>query len=200
MNPRFSLRLLLLLVASASLAGCSFLKPTHTVVRHFVLTPLPPVVSGSVPANAPSLGIGQVKIPAYLFNTSLAVRRGTNEVDYQPLALWAERLDTSLQRVLAANLAAVVPTDRIRLSAWRSEDVTCEVYVALESFDVDASGKATLSAWWRVLAPGGETTLKAGRAQLTRQGPPPVSDPAGAVATLSELLVELSRELAQAVR
>ena len=80
-----------------------------------------------------------MKLAAYLFNTSLAVRKGTNEIDYLPSALWAERLDTGLQRVLAANLATLLPTDQIRLSAWRSEDVSVEVYVAIERFDVDAS-------------------------------------------------------------
>ena len=114
--------------------------------------------------------------------------------------LWAERLDTGIQRVLAANLATLLPTDQIRLSAWRSEDVAAEVYVTIEQFDVDSSGHGVLVAWWRILSPGGEKTLKAGESRLTRQGPSPDADPSGAVATLSDLVADLSRQLAQALK
>lgn len=181
-------------------AGCSFLKPAHNPVQYFMLSALPPVASASVPANAPAVGVGQVRLPAYLFNTSIAMRRGTNEVVYLPLALWAERLDTSVQRVLAADLAALLPTDKIRLSSWSSKEVQVEVQVTLEQLDVDANGKCRLAAWWRLLVPGGETPLKSGLARYERAGPAPESDPAGAVNTLSELLADLGRQLAQDIK
>jgi uncharacterized lipoprotein YmbA len=144
--------------------------------------------------------LGQVKLPAYLFNTSLAVRKGTNEVEYLESALWAERLDASFQRVLAANLATVLPTEQVRLSAWQRADVAAELYVTVEQFDVDASGRGVLIAQWRILSPGGEKVLKAGVSHLSRQGPPPDAGVSGAVATLSELVADLSRQLAQALR
>ena len=156
--------------------------------------------SAAAAAGSITVGLGQVKLPAYLFNTSVAVRKGTNEVQYLPSALWAERLDTGIQRVLAANLATLLPTDRVRLSAWRSEDVGAEVYVVIERFDVDASGHGVLVAWWRILSPGGEETLKAGESRFTRQGPSPDTSPSGAIATLSDLMGDLSRQLAQALK
>ena len=146
------------------------------------------------------MGLGQLKLPAYLFDTSLAVRKGDNEIEYLPSALWAERLDTGFQRVLAANLATLIPTDQVRLSAWRREDVAAEVYVTLEQFDVDASGQGVLIAQWRILLPGGEKVLKAGGSRLSRQGPRPDTGASGAVATLSELVADLSRQVAQALR
>jgi uncharacterized lipoprotein YmbA len=193
--------LLLALVAGLSLTGCfGFLKPAKSTARHFVLTSLPAAEPASGPHSSVAVGIGPVKLATYLFNSSLAVRNGTNEIVYLPSALWAERLDTGLQRVLAADLAAMLPTDQIRLSAWQSADVSVEVYVAIVRFDVDARGHGMLAAWWRILSPGGEKTLKAGESHLTRQGPPPDADPSGAVATLSELAADLSRQLAQAVK
>ena len=218
-------RLLLALAAGLSLTGCfGFLKPAKSTARHFVLTSLPAAESAAAPrasvavgigpvkplvaadgsrrylrASVP-VGIGPVKLAAYLFNTSFAVRIGTNEIDYLPSVLWAERLDTGLQRVLAADLATLLPTDQIRLSAWQSVDVSVEVYIAIERFDVDARGQGVLVAWWRLLSPGGDKTLKAGDSRLTRQGPLPDADPSGAVATLSDLAADLSRQLAQAVK
>jgi uncharacterized lipoprotein YmbA len=191
---------LLALATGLSLTGCfGFLKPAKSTARHFVLTSLPAAAPAAAPRGSVAVGIGPVKLPSYLFSTSLAVRTGTNEIVYLPSALWAERLDTGLQRVLAANLASLLPTDQIRLSAWQSADVSVEVHVAIERFDVDARGHGVLAAWWRILSPGGEKTLKAGESRLTRQGPPPDADPSGAVATLSELAADLSRQLAQTV-
>jgi uncharacterized protein len=194
-------RLLLALAVGLSLTGCfGFLKPAKSTARHFVLTSLPAAEPAAAPRNSVAVGMGPVKLAAYLFNTSLAVRNGTNEIVYLPSALWAERLDTGLQRVLAADLATLLPTDQIRLSAWQSVDVSVEVYIAVDRFDVDARGQGVLVAWWRTLSPGGEKILKAGESRLTRQGPPPDADPSGAVATLSELAADLSRQLAQAVK
>ncbi|MEI6785932.1 MAG: ABC-type transport auxiliary lipoprotein family protein [Verrucomicrobiota bacterium] len=197
-----SVRLLLALALSVSLTGCfGFLKPAKATARHFVLSSLPAAAPAAPPGGAVAVGVGvgQIKLATYLFNTSFAVRKGTNEIDYLPATFWAERLDSGLQRVLAANLATLLPTDQIRLSAWQNSDVSSEVYVAVEQFDVDARGQGVIAAWWRILSPGGEKTLKAGECRLVRQGPPPYTNPSGAVATLSELAADLSRQVAQAV-
>jgi uncharacterized lipoprotein YmbA len=192
--------LLCALTLGAGLTGCSFLKPAQSTDRHFVLTPVTASGSASVPDKSLAVGLGQVKLPAYLFNSSLAVRKGTNEIDYLPSALWAERLDIGFQRVLAADLALVLPTDHIQLSAWQKEDVVAEVYITIEQFDVDASGRGVLVAQWRVLSPGGEKILKAGGSRLTHQGPKPNVDASAAVSTLSELVGDLSRQLAQVIK
>lgn len=199
-NPGFA-RLSLALAICLGLTGCfGFLKPVQSTARQFVLTSLPAAADPAGTTSDPlAVGVGQVKVPSYLFNTSLAIRKGTNEIVYSTSALWAEHLDTGIQRVLAANLATLLHTDRVRLSAWRTDDVSAEVYVAIERFDVDAGGKAALTAWWRILAPGGEKTLKAGTSRLEREGPSPETNPSGAVSTLSDLLAEFSRQLAQTV-
>ena len=182
-----------------SLTGClGFLKPATSSARYFVLTPMAATASAT-PTNALTVGVGHVKVPDYLLDTSLAVRRGTNEIDYLLLSVWAERLDSGLQKTIAANLGGLLPTDQIRLSNWRSEEVSVEVRVTIEQFDVDAEGRGVLVAWWRVLAPGGERVLKAGSSRLTRNGPSPDTNPSGAVATLSDLTADLSQQLAAAI-
>ena len=184
----------------AGIVGCSFLKPARSTARHFVLTPMAATAPAPVAANALAVGLGQVKLPAYLFETSFAVRKATNEIEYLPSALWAERLDTGFQRVLAANLATLLPSDHIHLSAWQKDAVAAEVYVILHQFDVDSTGQGVLVAQWRILSPGGEKTLKLGTSRLSRQGPPPGAGASGAIATLSDLVGEFSRQLAQALQ
>jgi uncharacterized lipoprotein YmbA len=193
-------RRLMPLMASLSLTGCfGFLKPAESTARHFVLTPLSAVPETQTRGTL-GVGLGQVKVPPYLFDTSLAVRKGTNEISYLTSVLWAERLDNSLQRVLAANLMALIPAAQVRLSAWQSEEVSAEVYVSIQQFDVDTGGHAVLVAWWRVLSPGGEKTLRTGEAHLAHSGPAPDVDPAGAVATLSQLVGDFSRQLADVIK
>jgi uncharacterized lipoprotein YmbA len=192
--------LLFAITLVAGLAGCGFLRPVRPTTRQFVLTPVAATEPATATSHSVAVGLGKVNIAAYLFNMSLAVRKGTNEVRYSTEVLWAERLNAGLQRVLAANLAILLPTDQIRLSVWSSDEVAAEVFVSFDRFDVDTDGKAVLVAWWRILAPGGEKTLKSGEARLTRQGPSPDADPSGAVATLSDLVGELSRQIAQALK
>jgi uncharacterized lipoprotein YmbA len=189
------------MAAGCGLTGCfGFLKPAPSTARHFLLTPMAATNPSTSSIGTLPLGMGQVKIPAYLLDTSLAVRKGTNEISYLPSVLWAERLDVGLPRVLAANLGSLLRCDPVRLSAWRSDDVAAEVYVRIEQFDVDATGRCLLVASWRILAPGGEKTLKTGESRLTRQGPLPETDPAGAIAALSELAADFSAQLAQSIK
>jgi uncharacterized lipoprotein YmbA len=144
--------------------------------------------------------MGYVTIPAYLSGKSMAMRQQTNEVVYLDNTVWAERLDLGLQRVLAADLGALIPTDRVRLSVWRTEEVTAEVRVSVERFDVNSRGEAQLVAWWRVNSPGGEKLIASGKFSATRNGTSPQTDPQGAVASMSALAADLAQELARAIK
>jgi uncharacterized lipoprotein YmbA len=183
----------------ACVTGCSFLKPAPDTSRHFVLAPLPPTDTANVTSGASGVGVIHVKIPAYLFNSSLAIRKGGNEIVYPPGTLWAERLNTGIPRVLAADLSSLLPSEHIRVAGGSSEDLAREIGVTIEQFDVSFSGQAVLVAKWRIFSPGGEKILHSGDSRLSRSGPAPDTDPSGAVGTLSDLIADLSRQLAQAL-
>jgi hypothetical protein len=202
MMPSKSLfRLAPALALCALLSGCLNLKPAADTTRHFVLAALPPAQSPPPAATASlAVGVGPVKLPTYLFTRSMAVRHGSHEIQYLDLALWAERLDQGFQRTLAANLSTLLPSDRVRLPAWRREDVALEAHVALERFEVEAQGTGVLVAYWRITSPGGDNVLRHGVSRFSRPGPSPAANPGGAAATLSELAADLSRELASALR
>ncbi len=187
--------------AGLCLMGCSFLKPSGVTPRTFVLTPIsarpaPP------PADAKKIvvGIRPVKLAGYLSAKSFAMRRGLDEIVYLDGVEWAERLDSAFQRVLAANLGALIPTDQVRLTIWGPEAVTVEIEVNVEQFDVDSHGTAVLTAWWRVLSSGGEKVLAAGRFSGSRKGPSPETDSQGAVAAMSGVAADLAEKLAQVTK
>lgn len=182
----------------ACVTGCSFLMPAPDTSRHFVLTSLPGKTV-NVASGTSRVDMIHVKIPSYLFNSSLAVRKGINEIVYPPDTLWAERLDTGIPHVLAADLSSLLPSEQIRVAIGSSEDLAREIGVTIEQFDVSSSGQAVLVAKWRIFHPGGENTLHSGESRLSRTGPAPDTDPSGAVGTLSDLIADLSRQLAQAL-
>lgn len=182
-------------------AGC-LPKPNTVATHSYLLSPIPPTrpsANSSSPVR-PTLGIGIVQMPAYLLKPTLAIRSGTNEIHYLEASLWAERLDISFQRTLAANLATLLPTDQIRISSWSRDEVTRAVYVNVEQLDVDARGTGTLAAWWRITGPAGDKALRSGEFRSTQAGPPPSQDPGAVAATLSILTTRLSEQLATTLR
>jgi len=68
------------------------------------------------------------------------VRKNVGEISYLEGALWAERSTRGLRVFLAANLSGMIPTDQVLLGAWHTDDVTLEVHVTVEQFDVDQGG------------------------------------------------------------
>ncbi len=184
----------------SGVSGCTFLKPAKSTARHFVLTPMASFGSATDTSGSIAVGLGKVQIAGYIFDTSVAIRRGSNEIEYLPINFWAERLDSGFQRVLAADLAIILPTDRIPLSAWQRDEVVAELYVTLEQFDVDVSGRGVLVARWRILSPGGDRVVKAGSCRLSRHGPSPENDVSASISTLSELVADFASQLAQALK
>ena len=183
------------------LSGC-LLKPVKVSTHRFVLSPVPASKHPSAAREelSVSVGVGAVKMPTYLLKSSMALRKGTNEIIYLEDALWAERLDQSFQRTLAADLSTLLPSDRVYLSAWEPGQVGLRLFVSVEEFDVDAQGRGTLIASWRITAPGSHKPIKSGQTRLTKSGALPHDGPQVIATTLSALTSEFSGQLAQELR
>ncbi len=198
MNNSSLANILLAGTVALALAGCTILKPSGIAPRSFVLTPAATVPAEPGHSSMEVVGMGFVKLPGYLLNRSMAMRRGTSEIIYLESAIWAERLDSGFQRVVASNLSTLLPETQVRVSTWRPEEVSAAVYITVDQFDTDDHGQCVLKAWWRILSPNGET-WKTGQIDASRQGLSPITDPAATAGTLSELAAELSRDLVLAL-
>jgi uncharacterized lipoprotein YmbA len=199
MKPVFCLLpLLFVAVNGMLLMGC--LPRSATVApRHFILSPIS--TNEPTPAGADlTVGIGFVKMPAYLLRSSMAVRNGANEIEYMKDALWGERLDQSFQRTLAANLSRLLSSDNIYVSDSGRNQGQARVFVNVQQFDVDKDGNGTLIAQWRITAPDGDNPLKSGQARLAQAGAAPRGNPQAIASTLSALAGEFSRELVKPIR
>jgi uncharacterized lipoprotein YmbA len=191
-----------LTLVSALLSGC-MLKPVTVSTRHFTLSPIPssePIPVASTASEHLSVGIGFVKMPSYLLHNSMALRKNSNEIEYLENAIWSERLDESFQRDLAANLIDLLHSDRIHLTDWGHDQVTVAVHINVQQFDVDMSGRGTLVAQWQITAPDRDVPVRSGRTRLERTGASPRGKPEVIAATLSDLVAQFSRDLAQSIR
>ena len=178
--------------------GCVF-KPVTVSTRHFILAPISTNEPATVAAEPLPVGIGLVKMPAYLLRDSMAIRNGPNEIEYLGGALWAGRLDRSFQQTVANNLSKLLPSDRIYLTDWGHDQVRVGVSISVQQFDVDTAGRGTLIADWRINTRDNDTPLKSGQTRLVQAGSSPRGHPEMIAATLSDLTAEFSRELAQAI-
>lgn len=179
-------------------SGC-LLRPAKITTRQFILSAAR-MESPSAGQSSLSIGLGAIKLPDYLRRSAMAVRRGEGEIEYLENALWAERLDHSFQRALAANLRSQLPGGRVQLSAWQVNEVTAVVFISVDRFDVTAEGRGTLAVRWQVETPDRRQVLRTGEDRFEKSGPPPHATPEVVAVTLSELTAQFAGKLVQEIR
>lgn len=182
---------LVLLAALAGLA-CTPLGGPTPPSRFYLLRPLegPPERT-----DGPQLGIGPVRLASYLDRPQMVTRRGENALDLAEFDRWAEPLDESITRVLLADLAAVLGTDRIQRHPWRGpRTVEVQLDLDVQRFDGPAEGPVELVASWR-LRRGPRWVERVSRIAEPHEG----SGYAAQAAAMSRALARLAREIGQAV-
>ncbi len=187
------------LLALVFAMGCQNLRPVADLTHYYVLSASAKAPSETQVNRDLTIGIAPVEIPAYLQSSHIVIRQGTNEIHYSGYSEWGEHLDNGVQRVLAGDLSVLLPGARTVTSTWQSNDVKAEVYVSIQRFELDENGEVALDCQWRIVNPGRSRVLRSNRFVFNKRGPSLAKDPTGAVSTLSEALVDLSKEIAAAL-
>lgn len=145
------------------------------------------------------IGVGPVKLPEYVNRPEIITRTSNNELEVAPFARWAEPLESNLLRVLAENLTVLFSTDRVIVYPWKGT-VSIDYQVALEvtRFDGELGGQVSLRARWTVLGDNGETLLLRRLSSLSTHGE--ANSYEALVATQSQLLADLSRQIGEAIQ
>jgi uncharacterized lipoprotein YmbA len=171
------------------LAGCAGSEP----VRYYVLSAAPAGSDGAA-ARDIAIGVGPVELPEYLDRHQIVTRTSQNELSMADYDRWAESLEDNTIRVLAENLAALLPSRRVSIYPWkRATPIDYQVAVQVTRFDRLENGESVLAARWRVLDGGGKELLnQASTHQETPAGP----DYAATVAAMNQTLEAFSREVA----
>ena len=164
--------------------------------RFYTLSPLP-----ATPAGAPSalsVAVGPVTVPAVVDRPQIVVSMGPNRVFLDEFNRWASPLQSSIARVVADNLAAMLGTPRVALSSQAvGTDAEYRVAIAVQSFDSAPTEAAALDAVWTVSRPR-DAKSRAGRTSVRE----PVTEKGydALAAAHSRAVGRLSRDIAEGLR
>ena len=165
------------------LAGCAATPKT----RYYLLSVAPPDAA-PVLAQAGSLALATLQLPATTDRPQLVIRTGALTVDVREFDRWAEPFDTMVRQTLVQDLAlrrsVSVPTLNQR-----------RLFVAIDEFMADTSGQARLSGHWWTLGPGEDQSQKPEHSFAFTQ---PMTSSVGAdvPAAMSALLGKLADDIA----
>lgn len=175
----------------AAAAGCGTTPPTSFYILNASQSPVPQESS----ASKASVGVGEIRVPAYLDRPQIVSRNGGNLLKVAEFEQWAEPLKDNVTRVLAQDIHARVPNDRVEIFPWRrSPGVDYQVTVEIRQFDTVWGESATLVAQWNILDRDGKVPLLT-RSQEYRE-PILRADYATAVASMNRALARLSADIA----
>ncbi len=184
------------LLATLALAGC-FGKSRHAQTYVLDATIAPAAASGA-PAAETVLGVQKVTVPGWLDRPQITGRGTSGQVVADEYARWGEPIAKGIQRVVAENLAALLPDRRLVTAPFApSVPVDLRLELTIDEAARQADGAVRVAARWAVLAPGG-VPLAQGRS--SHDARPAAPGAAGVVSGSNEALAALSRDIADAVR
>ena len=198
------LKEIVLLISFIFLGGClgtGTQKPTD----YYLLQPLNSAMEeqGAAARQGIVLGIGPVRVQDYLNRPQIVTRTSTSEIMLHEFHYWGEPLSTNFTVVLAQNLSALLSTDRIFIFPYRNKQnlpLQYQVVVDVIRFDGEPGVKASLLVQYCIL----QFQDNGMKELVTRQ--PSFSKPladdsiATLVAAMSELVADLSREIAGEIK
>ena len=180
-------------------------KGTQKPTEFYLLQPLNPSIEeqGAAAGEGIVLGIGPVRVRDYLNRPQVVTRTSTNEIKIHDFHYWGEPLSTNFTAILAQNLSVFLSTDRIIIFPYRSkQELPLEYQVAVDviRFDGKPGVEATLLAQYYIL----EFKENEKKQIVTRQASlsKPLADKSfeTLVAAMSELVADLSREIAEEIK
>lgn len=183
-----------LLAALVAVSGCALLTgPKVEPTRYFVLNAVAP--PAGVTSDV-SIGLGPVRIPAYLDRPQMARRVDEHQIAYSETALWGEPLYELVPRTMAANLVLLLGPPRLEVFPWyRTAELDYVITVDFSRFEEQPDGTMGLGGRWTLDNTGRSDKLV--RTFANSRLPGPSEDRA---AVLSALLAELTQEIAAALQ
>jgi len=177
------------------LAGCVLKRSKDA--QMFVLEPLA-VRGATAAAAAPEavVGILPVEVPGWVDRPQVTTRLAGSQIVADEFARWGEPIAKGVQRVVAENIAALLPGRRVVTAPWAGyEPVVHKVDLTITEFARQADGSVLVEARWAII--GKDRATLAQRRSSHRS--PAGAGAAGTVEGSSQALEALSREIAEAL-
>jgi len=191
------------MLTAVVLAACSGpLGGTPVATRYYVMgTAAPPTEADAEAAKSgPVVGVAPVVLPEYLNNPGIVTRDKNNEIVRAEFDQWAGPLGDEIARAVAENLSVMVPTDRVTVAVGRGILVPLDDLIEIEiaAFERDGSGAVHLVTRWSLFRDSGQTLVTMRRSRFQKAAATVAYG--DTVATMSQIVEELSREIAETIR
>jgi uncharacterized lipoprotein YmbA len=181
--------------AAVALAGLAC-AGRGIVPREYVLVAMDAPAAHAAPLDV-TVAIGPVELPGYLQRPQIVTRESGNRLASSDRNRWGESLEEGVTRVLAEDVALLVPTDRVVAFPWRGTARSdYRVPVLVERFERDPDGVVRLVARWAIVHR--DEPPRARRSSLSERVEG--SDPADTVDAMSRTVARLAREIAAEIR
>jgi uncharacterized lipoprotein YmbA len=189
-------RLAALLLVSFAAACTPPVPPPHL----YVLSPMVPPLTGEHPtAGLPIVMVALTQVPDFLDRPQLVERTSDTALKLVETDQWAERLSTNISRVVAQNLAVMVPADAsIPLPVRGALPYKFQVVISLNNLELAQSGEVLLAGRWSITDADGTKELAARSVSLHEKAAG-AGIPA-AVDAMSHALGEVSRDIAEQIK
>lgn len=151
------------------------------------------------PEGSPMVGIGPLRIPAYLKRSQMVTRGQGAELIVDDFNRWAEGLDEAIHRTIASNVDSLL--DSAVVVAFPTStlvDVDYRMIGRIDRFDTDSAGLAVLDVQWGVSTADGDTVVPARRTRYESRASA-AGDPAAIARAMSDIIEHFSRDIAREI-
>ncbi|MFM0009345.1 PqiC family protein [Paraburkholderia sediminicola] len=138
------------MIALVLSAGCA----TSPTPAFYTLSPVQHIEQ-SPGASAIAIAIDLVTVPELVDRSQIVTKLDANRVRIAEFARWADPLKNQIPRVLAADLAEIIPGAIVSTVPQRAGDNAYRVTVDVQNFDSSADGTVMLVVIWSVRPPNG---------------------------------------------
>jgi uncharacterized lipoprotein YmbA len=145
-----------------------------------------------------TLVVGPVTVPPYLDRPQIVTRTSRAKLVLADFDQWAAPLADTIARVLAEDLALVIPTERVVLYPWpRTIDPDYQIAVEVLQFDRGSGNQVVLAARWSLLdRDGKELVMRTSRISQAAGG----ADYEATVTAMGRTLEVLAQDMATTLR
>ncbi|MEM5295548.1 PqiC family protein [Burkholderia sp. JPY481] len=134
--------------AASCLAAC--ISPVAS--KFYTLSPVQ-ITQPSTAAEGVAISLDPITLPELVDRPQMVVRLDPNRVSIDEFARWAEPLKNQIPRVLAADLAQLIPGAIISTYPQHADDSAYRVSVDVQTFESSAEATVMLAVLWSVRAP-----------------------------------------------
>jgi uncharacterized lipoprotein YmbA len=193
MRARVAILLAAAVAGSVLLPACVLKHSKNAEV--FVLEPAA-ARDAPAPADVPVsvVGVMKVTVPGWIDRPQIVTRSEGSQIVLDEFARWGEPVARAIQRVVAENLAALLPDRRVLQAPFPpAEPVDYRIEIAVTELARRADGQVRLDATWAVLG------RRSGILHQRRSSHAvPVAAPGapGVAAGMNEALLALSHDIA----